>query len=103
MLVPEGGKTAKAPKVRLTDSAAYGTPGFSGFLRPLLNYEIFSGGSEQGEPARSSCYAPASWTQTRPLTWNAETPGPRKPAFLSHVPEAMRRQVAPSIGFLLDP
>jgi 5'-3' exoribonuclease 2 len=39
--VLDGGKTAKAPKVRLTDSAAYGTPGFSGSLRPPLSHEIF--------------------------------------------------------------
>jgi hypothetical protein len=39
--VLEGGKTAKSPKVRLTDSAAYGTPGFSGSLRPPLGNEIF--------------------------------------------------------------
>jgi 5'-3' exoribonuclease 2 len=35
------GKTAKAPKVRLTDSGSYGCPGFSGSLRPPLSNEIF--------------------------------------------------------------
>lgn len=36
------GKTAKSPKMRLLDSAAYGCPGFSGSVRPPLSNEIYS-------------------------------------------------------------
>ena len=50
----EGGKTAKAPKVRLTDSAAYGTPGFSGAVRPPLSHEIFPLDDEAPVPPPSS-------------------------------------------------
>jgi len=38
--VLEGGKTAKAPKTRLTDASAYGCAGFSGAVRPPLSNEI---------------------------------------------------------------
>jgi 5'-3' exoribonuclease 2 len=39
--VLEDGKTAKAPKTKLTDSASYGCPGFSGSIRPPLSNEIY--------------------------------------------------------------
>ena len=34
------GKTAKAPKTRLSDAASYGCPGFTGSVRPPLSNEI---------------------------------------------------------------
>lgn len=40
--VLQQGKTAKTPKIRLLDSAAYGCPGFSGSVRPPLSNEIYS-------------------------------------------------------------
>jgi 5'-3' exoribonuclease 2 len=54
LTVLDGGKTAKAPKVRLTDSAAYGTPGFSGSLRPPLSHEIFDEASPIPPPSSSA-------------------------------------------------
>lgn len=39
--VLEPGKTAKAPKTRLTDAAAYGCPGFTGAVRPPLSHELY--------------------------------------------------------------
>ncbi len=39
--VLQGGKTAQAPKVRLTDSASYGCPGFTGSVRPPLSNELY--------------------------------------------------------------
>jgi 5'-3' exoribonuclease 2 len=40
------GSTAQSPKTRLTDSALYGSPGFSGLVRPPLGNELFSPDSE---------------------------------------------------------
>jgi hypothetical protein len=39
-VVLQPGKTAKAPKTRLTDSASYGCAGFTGSVRPPLSNEI---------------------------------------------------------------
>ena len=39
--VVETGKTAKAPKTRLVDAAAYGCAGFTGSVRPPLSNEIY--------------------------------------------------------------
>ena len=39
--VLQKGKTAKSPKVRLTDGSAYGCPGFTGSFRPPLSNEIY--------------------------------------------------------------
>jgi 5'-3' exoribonuclease 2 len=39
--VLQGGKTANSPKTKLTDSAVYGCPGFSGFVRPPLSNELY--------------------------------------------------------------
>jgi hypothetical protein len=39
--VIQKGKTAKAPKTRLTDAASYGCAGFTGSFRPPLSNEIF--------------------------------------------------------------
>ena len=36
----QSGKTAKSPKSRLTDTASYGCPGFTGSVRPPLSNEI---------------------------------------------------------------
>jgi 5'-3' exoribonuclease 2 len=41
------GKTAKSPKTRLTDSAAYGCSGFTGSVRPPLSHEIHSLGEDE--------------------------------------------------------
>jgi 5'-3' exoribonuclease 2 len=41
-MVLQGGKTANSPKTKLTDSAVYGCPGFSGFVRPPLSNELYS-------------------------------------------------------------
>ena len=38
--VLQDGKTAKSPKVRLTDASSYGCPGFTGSFRPPLGNEI---------------------------------------------------------------
>lgn len=54
--VLQGGKTAQAPKVRLTDSASYGCPGFTGSVRPPLSNEIYPTDEEVviPPPARAS-------------------------------------------------
>jgi len=39
--VLKDGKTAKEPKTKLTDAAAYGCPGFSGAIRPPLSNELY--------------------------------------------------------------
>jgi 5'-3' exoribonuclease 2 len=50
----EGGKTAKEPKVRLTDSASYGCAGFSGSLRPPLSNEIYPIDEDSAVPPPST-------------------------------------------------
>jgi len=52
--VLQNGKTAKSPKVRLTDAASYGCPGFTGSLRPPLGNEIIPSGEVVPSPKISS-------------------------------------------------
>ena len=54
--VLQPGKTAKAPKTRLTDAAAYGCPGFTGAVRPPLSNELYSVSNEEESipPPKSS-------------------------------------------------
>lgn len=55
-MVLQNGKTAKSPKIRLTDAASYGCEGFTGSMRPPLSNEIhpLEEGTELNAPKSSA-------------------------------------------------
>ena len=57
LLIVVDGKTATAPKIRLTDSAAHGVKGLTGSVRPPLSHEMFSIGDEVSIPLPPKAHA----------------------------------------------
>jgi 5'-3' exonuclease len=49
-MVLASGKTAKDPKTKLTDAAAYGCAGFTGAVRPPLSNELYPVDEDSGGP-----------------------------------------------------